>query len=116
METAPRFDARLAPLTQHVKSMAEPQTLFAQKAGDVRADRGDGIVTLYRYEDIVKINRHPAVLGTGGRGSSFGNDNALIRWRSMARSTRSGVACWTRCLLPSRSPSWSRRCEIVPGR
>ena len=78
MEATPRFDARLAPLTQHVKNMAEPQKLFAEKAGDVRADHSDGIVTLYRHEDIVKVNRHPAVLGTGGRGGSFGNDNALI--------------------------------------
>ena len=78
MEAMPRFDARLAPLTQRVKNMAEPQKLFAEKAGDVRADHGDGIVTLYRHEDIVKVNRHPAVLGTGGRGGSFGNDNALI--------------------------------------
>ncbi|QRY42726.1 cytochrome P450 [Mycolicibacterium boenickei] len=77
METLPRFDARLAPLTQHVKSMAEPQELFSEKAA-LRFERSEGVVTLYRHDDIVKVNRHPAVLGTGGRGGSFGNDNALI--------------------------------------
>ncbi|TAM65189.1 MAG: cytochrome P450 [Mycobacterium sp.] len=78
METASRFDARLAPVTQRVKSMATPQTFFSDKAGNVRAERADGVVTLYRHEDIIKINRHPAILGTGGRGGTFGNDNPLI--------------------------------------
>lgn len=100
METAPRFDARLAPLTQYVKSMAEPQKLFAEKASDIRADHGDGIVTLYRHEDIVKVNRHPAVLGTGGRGGSFGNDNALIPLEIDGEEHKK----WRRLLDPLFSP------------
>jgi cytochrome P450 len=75
---ATKFDARLAPLTQHVKTMAAPQLFYSEKAGAVRAERAGGVVTLYRHDDIVKINRHPAILGNGGQGGSFGNDNPLI--------------------------------------
>jgi cytochrome P450 len=100
METAPRFDARLAPLTQHVKNMAEPQKLFADKAGRVRADHVEGAVTLYRHEDLIKINRHPAVLGTGGRGGSFGNDNALIPLEIDGEEHRK----WRRLLDPLFAP------------
>jgi cytochrome P450 len=75
---ATKFDARLAPLTQHVKTMAAPQLFYSEKAGAVRAERAGGVVTLYRHDDIIKINRHPAILGNGGQGGSFGNDNPLI--------------------------------------
>jgi cytochrome P450 len=78
MDQATKFDPRLAPLTQHVKSMAQPQAFFSERAGDVRAERVNGVVTLYRHDDIIKINRHPAILGNGGQGGSFGNDNPLI--------------------------------------
>jgi len=75
---ATRFDPRLAPLTQHVKTMAQPQNFYCDKAGTVRAECADGVVSLYRHDDIIKINRHPAILGNGGQGGSFGNDNPLI--------------------------------------
>jgi cytochrome P450 len=75
---ATKFDPRLAPLTQYVKTMSEPQTFFSEKAANTRAERVDGVVTLYRRDDIVAINRHPAILGNGGQGGSFGNDNPLI--------------------------------------
>lgn len=78
MTQAVRFDPRLAPLTREVKDMAEPQVVYFQKAADVRAERADGVVTLYRHSDLVAINRHPGVHGTGGRGGTFGNDGALI--------------------------------------
>jgi cytochrome P450 len=78
MDQTTKFDPRLAPLTQHVKSMAEPQVYYSEKAGTVRAERVEGVVTLYRHDDIIKVNRHPAILGTGGRGGSFGQDTKLI--------------------------------------
>jgi hypothetical protein len=66
MDQTARFDIRLAPLTQAVKAMASPQFVYHDKAANVRAERyEDGVVTLYRHEDIVRINRHPAILGTG---------------------------------------------------
>ena len=73
-----RFDPRFAPLTMQVKDMADPQPVFFQKADEVRAERVEGVVTLYRLEDMVAVNRHPAILGTGGRGGSFGHDGKLI--------------------------------------
>lgn len=78
MTQATKFDPRLAPITQHVKSMASPQAFYSEKAGVVRAERVNGVVTLYRFDDIIKVNRHPAILGNGGQGGSFGNDNPLI--------------------------------------
>jgi len=78
MDQATKFDPRRAPLTLHVKSMATPQALFSEKAGTVRAEKSNGVWNLYRHDDIIKINRHPAILGNGGQGGSFGNDNPLI--------------------------------------
>ncbi len=78
MDQATKFDPRLAPLTQHVKSMASPQVLFSEKAGTVRAEKSNGVWNIYRHDDIIQINRHPAILGNGGQGGSFGNDNPLI--------------------------------------
>jgi cytochrome P450 len=77
MTQATKFDPRLAPITQHVKSMASPQAFYSEKA-EQRFERVNGVVTLYRFDDIIKINRHPAILGNGGQGGSFGNDNPLI--------------------------------------
>ncbi|QLL06599.1 cytochrome P450 [Mycobacterium vicinigordonae] len=79
MDSNERYVSRLAPLTLRVKGMASPQPVYHQKAKDVRAERAEaGVVTLYRRDDVVRINRHPAVLGAGGRGGNFGNDNPLI--------------------------------------
>jgi hypothetical protein len=33
MTQATKFDPRLAPITQHVKSMASPQAYYSEKAG-----------------------------------------------------------------------------------
>ena len=78
MEQGPRFDPRISPFTQSVKDMAKPQTVYYDKAANVRAERIDGIVHLYRFADIIAINRHPSVTGTGGRGGAFGNDMPLV--------------------------------------
>ncbi|EID11746.1 MULTISPECIES: cytochrome P450 [Mycolicibacterium] len=77
MTQATKFDPRLAPITQEVKSMASPQEYYKDKA-EKRFERVNGVVTLYRFDDIIKVNRHPAILGNGGQGGSFGNDNPLI--------------------------------------
>src|ERR1700712_2159355 len=78
MQLGPRFDAGIAPLTLSVKDMAEPQTVFYDKSANVRAERIDGGVHLYRFADITAINRHPTVTGMGGRGGAFGNAMALV--------------------------------------
>jgi cytochrome P450 len=72
------FDSRLAPIFTEVKADSEPQTYWHQKAKDVRLERIDGVVHLYCYKDILAINRHPAILGQGGRGSILGSSSALI--------------------------------------
>ena len=72
------FDSRLARIFNEVKSESQPQNYYHQKAKDVRLERIDGVVHLYRYDDILAVNRHPAVLGQGGRGSILGSNSALI--------------------------------------
>jgi cytochrome P450 len=72
-----RFDSRLSALMVAVREMQSPQQVYNEKAG-IRFERVDGVVNLYRLEDIVKVNRNPGTLGTGGRGGSFGNDMPLI--------------------------------------
>jgi cytochrome P450 len=76
--TAQPFDSRLAPIFTEVRADSEPQTYWHQKAKDIRLERIDGVVHLYRYQDILTVNRHPAVLGQGGRGSILGSNSALI--------------------------------------
>jgi cytochrome P450 len=79
MEQGERYDPRLSEWVQAMASVPHPQRHYHDKARDVRAEHApDGVVWLYRHDDILAINRHPAVLGTGGRGGSFGNDNPLI--------------------------------------
>ncbi|MGZ5390217.1 MAG: cytochrome P450, partial [Aeromicrobium sp.] len=97
---ATRFDPRFAPLTLQVKDMAEPQPIYYQKAAEVRAERVNGVVTLYRLADIVAINRHPGVLGTGGRGGSFGHEGKLIPLEIDGPDHRK----WRRLLDPMFAP------------
>lgn len=79
MDEKDPFDPRLAEFSLSVKDMGTPQTVYFDKAKNVRAESfEDGVVTVYRHDDIVKINRHPAILGQGGRGGSFGSDNYMI--------------------------------------
>lgn len=95
-----RFDPRLAPLTLEVKDMRDPQRIYHQKAAEVRAEVVDGVYTLYQLADIIAVNRHPAVLGTGGRGGSFGNDGALIPLEIDGEDHRK----WRRILDPMFAP------------
>jgi cytochrome P450 len=79
MEQGERYDPRLSEWVQALASAPHPQQHYFDKAKDVRAERApDGVVWLYRHDDIIAVNRHPEVTGTGGRGGSFGNDNPLI--------------------------------------
>ena len=61
-----------------MKSSVSPQAVYYDKAKNVRAERVDGIVHLYRFDDITRINRHPDVRGIGGRGGLFNKDLQLI--------------------------------------
>jgi len=54
--------------SQSMKSSASPQSVYFDKAKNVRAERFEGIVHLYRFDDITRINRHPDIRGTGARG------------------------------------------------
>ncbi|MBS9376583.1 cytochrome P450 [Rhodococcus sp. B50] len=78
MDLSLRFDPRISGLSQQVKTLAEPQAVYSEKARNVRAEHIDGALHLYRYEDILTVNRHPSVLGNGGRGGSFGHEGRLI--------------------------------------
>ena len=40
-----------------MKSSASPQAVYYDKAKNVRAERFEGIVHLYRFDDITRINR-----------------------------------------------------------
>ncbi|BBZ70543.1 MULTISPECIES: cytochrome P450 [Mycobacterium] len=95
------YDPRLSPITIHVKSMASPQEYFAAKAGDVRHEYLDGVHVLYRHEDIVKINRHPAVLGMGAAPKRmFATGSPLIPLEVDGEEHRK----WRRVLDPMFSP------------
>ena len=67
MEQLARFDPRLSLFSRAVKNSANPHTVYYDKAKDIRAERIEGVVHLYRMADIVAINRHPSITGTGGR-------------------------------------------------
>lgn len=95
-----RFDPRLAPLTQQVKDMREPQPIYYRLANEVRAEVVEGVYTLYRLSDILAVNRHPEVLGAGGQGGSFGNDGALIPLEIDGEDHRK----WRRILDPMFAP------------
>jgi cytochrome P450 len=107
VEQLQRFDPRISPFTLSVKDMASPQTVYFDKAANVRAERIEGIVHLYRVADIVAINRHPAVTGGGGRGGSFGNESALIPLEIDGAEHRK----WRRLLDPMFSPKQAARLE-----
>jgi cytochrome P450 len=107
MEQATRFDPRIAPFAQSTKDMAHPQTVYYDKAKNVRAERIEGVVHLYRMADIVAINRHLAVTGTGGRGGSFGNDAALIPLEIDGSEHKK----WRRLLDPMFAPKQVARLE-----
>ncbi|MEU6745443.1 cytochrome P450 [Spirillospora sp. NPDC046719] len=75
--SAERYEPRLSALMMAVREMPSPQSVYRDKAR-LRFERAEGAVHLYRHRDIVAVNRHPAVLGNGGRGGSFATDLPLI--------------------------------------
>ncbi|MFI7530264.1 cytochrome P450 [Nocardia salmonicida] len=95
-----RFDPRVSGLSQQVKDLAEPQLVYHEKARDVRAEYLDGALHLYRYQDILAVNKHQAVLGNGGRGGSFGHDGRLIPLEIDGADHKQ----WRRLLDPLFSP------------
>jgi cytochrome P450 len=107
MTQSTRYDPRISGLSQHVKTMAKPQTVYYEKAKDVRAEYLDGALHLYRHQDILHINRHPAVLGNGGRGGSFGHDARLIPLEIDGEDHRK----WRRLLDPMFAPKAVARLE-----
>jgi len=107
MEQATRFDPRLSPFTQAVKTSSNPQVVYYDKAKNVRAERIEGVVHLYRMADIIAINRHPAITGTGGRGGSFGNAGALIPLEIDGSEHKK----WRRLLDPIFAPKQVARLE-----
>jgi cytochrome P450 len=73
------FDFRLSQYGRATESIQPPQPYLADKVANTRYERvEDGVVYLYRYKDIIRINRHPKVLGIGGRGPAFGAPMPLI--------------------------------------
>ncbi|EHB50331.1 Camphor 5-monooxygenase [Mycolicibacterium rhodesiae JS60] len=101
MSQTTQYDPRIAPLTLQLKDDPNPQRVYAQRAGEVRFERPEeGVVVLYRHSDITAINRHPAVLGNGGRGGSFGHDSALIPLEVDGEEHRN----WRRLLDPIFAP------------
>lgn len=107
MTQATRYDPRISGLSQRVKTMAQPQTVYYDKAKNVRAEHLDGALHLYRHEDIVRINRHPAVLGNGGMGGSFGHDARLIPLEIDGEDHKK----WRRLLDPMFAPKQIGRLE-----
>ncbi|MCV7393740.1 cytochrome P450 [Mycobacterium paraseoulense] len=107
MTQAARYDPRVSGLSQVVKSMAEPQRVYHDKAGNVRAEHIDGALHLYRHQDILRINRHPAVLGNGGKGGSFGHDARLIPLEIDGEDHKK----WRRLLDPMFAPKQVARLE-----
>ncbi|MWA04865.1 cytochrome P450 [Actinomadura sp. LD22] len=105
--TTPRFDPRVSGLSQQVKTLAEPQLVYSEKARDVRAEYLDGALHLYRYEDILTINKHQDVLGNGGRGGSFGHDEKLIPLEIDGPEHKK----WRRLLDPMFAPKRVQRLE-----
>lgn len=107
MDTTTRFDPRISGLSQQVKDLANPQEVYSAKARDVRAEHIDGALHLYRHEDILALNKHPEVLGNGGRGGSFGHDARLIPLEIDGPDHRK----WRRLLDPMFAPRQMMRLE-----
>ena len=95
-------------MSQQVKDLAaNPQEVYSAKARDVRAEHIDGALHLYRHEDILALNKHPDVLGNGGRGGSFGHDARLIPLEIDGPDHRK----WRRLLDPMFAPRQMMRLE-----
>lgn len=102
-----RFDPRIVGLVASLPDDPDPQLTYRQKAADLRFERLDGAVHLYRMQDILAVNRDPTVLGTGGRGSAFATDMPLIPLEVDGPEH----AKWRRLLDPMFSPKRTRALE-----
>src|SRR4051794_22900269 len=102
------YDFRLSQYAHITDPMAHPQAYLADLVANKRFERvEDGVVYLYRHEDIIKVNRHPKVLGTGGRGSAFGAPTPLIPLEVDGPEH----AKWRRVLDPLFAPKQVARLE-----
>jgi cytochrome P450 len=107
MSQTTRYDPRLAPLSLSVEPLSTPQDIYYDKAKNIRAERINGAVTLYCHDDLIKINRHPGILGTGGQGGFFGNDTPLIPLEIDGDDHKK----WRRLLDPMFAPKQVARLE-----
>ena len=94
-------------MSQQVKDLANPQEVYSAKARDVRAEHIDGRCTCTATRDILALNKHPDVLGNGGRGGSFGHDARLIPLEIDGPDHRK----WRRLLDPMFAPRQMMRLE-----
>jgi cytochrome P450 len=65
-----KFDYRTSSITRGVRELEEPQPTYHELV-ESRLFRRDGAVNVFRYDDIVAINRNRTVLGTGGSGVGY---------------------------------------------
>jgi cytochrome P450 len=70
-------DIRANAIVQSVQGLESPQETFAELV-PLRLRRHGDIVSLFNRDDIVKINRHPSVLGQGGSGGTLGAERPTI--------------------------------------
>lgn len=99
-EAVAPYDVRIYGLVPTLRTEATPQTVYYDKAKGVRAERFDGGLHLYRVDDIRRINSHPAVLGTGGRGPMLSGGVPLIPLDIDGQEHKK----WRRLLDPMFSP------------
>lgn len=102
-----RFDTRIQGLIPQLKDLAEPQHIYHQKAAEVRAEYLDGVIHLYRHEDILAVNKSPDVLGQGGSEGGFGHDQKLIPLEIDGPEHKK----WRRLLDPMFAPKQVQRLE-----
>ncbi len=93
----PKFDFRNSSLVLGQMGVEEPWREYT-KLAETRTNRVDGVINLFRYADVLKINREPTVLGQGGGGITFG--------RRFVPNDVDGPehASWRRLLDPMLSP------------
>ena len=72
-----KFDWRNSSITNGLQGLEEPQPEYKRLA-ETRQCPLDGVTNVFRYEDIVRINRHPTVLGQGGSGILMGGARPFI--------------------------------------
>lgn len=102
------FDFRLSEYGRITGEAHPPQPVISKMVTGRRYERvEDGVIYLYRHEDIIKINRHPKVRGVGGRGPAFGVPMPLIP----LEIDGDDHAKWRRVLDPMFTPKQVARLE-----